>query len=80
MKRIKVNKELIQQLKPYWQELEKIQNEYFGKIFKLEKKMSKKTGIKDLEFFMCDNYYCGIGNDDRTMRLIHSNELEEKRN
>ena len=57
-------------LKPYWEELSKIEEEFGDKVYALEAKMSAEFG-KELEFFRCDGYICGIGNYDRTMKLIH---------
>ena len=57
-------------LAPYWEELSEIEAEFSDKVMKLEEKMSKEFGM-ELEFFMCDGEYCGVGNPDRTMRLIH---------
>jgi len=37
--------------------------------------MAKKTGIENIEFFFCDNEIVGIGNVERTMRLIHDVEF-----
>ena len=42
---------------------------------KPEREMAKKTGIENLEFFFCDNEIVGIGNVERTMRLIHDVEF-----
>jgi len=74
--KIKVTKKLINELKPYWKKLEKIEDDYFHEIYKLEKNMKKKLKIS-LEFFRCDGYYAGIGNEERTMKLIHAKELED---
>lgn len=74
--KIKVTKKLFKQLRPFWQEFRKIQGTYDIKIAKLEEKMMKKTGIKDIEFFSCDNEIAGIGNAERTIRLVHRAELE----
>jgi len=46
------------------------------KIGKLEKEMSKKAGIPELEFFWCDNECVGIGDGNREMGLIHREKLE----
>ena len=73
--KIKVTKELLKQLKPFWQELQKVQGSYNIKIAELEREMAKKTGIENIEFFFCDNEIVGIGNVERTMRLIHDTEL-----
>ena len=75
--KVKITKKLLKQLRPFWQELGKIQDYYDTEIAKLEEKMIKKTGIKDIEFFFCDNEIVGIGNTERTMRLIRDTELEE---
>ena len=63
-------------LKPYWKELLEIELQYYNAVYRLEKRMSREIGIKDLEFFMCDNEHVGIGNAERTMPLIHGEELE----
>lgn len=75
--KIKVTKKLLRQLRPFWQEFRKVQDRYDVKLRKLEEEMAKKTGIKNIEFFFCDNEIAGIGNVERTMPLIHSTELEE---
>lgn len=73
--KIKVTRKLLKQLKPFWRELQKIQGSYNIKIAELEEEMAKKTGIENLEFFFCDNEIVGIGNVERTIRLIHDTEL-----
>lgn len=72
---IKVDKQLIKKLKPYWKRFDKLQDSFLEKVYKLEKEMSEATGIRGVEFFSCDGYYCGIGNEERTIRLIHDEEL-----
>ena len=72
---IKVTKKLLKQLKPFWRELQKIQDSYNIKIAELEEEMAKKTGIENIVFFFCDNEIVGIGNVERTIRLIHDTEL-----
>ena len=73
--KIKVTRKLLKQLKPFWQELQKIQGSYNIKIAELEERMAKKTGIENIEFFFCDNEIVGIGNVERTIRLIRDTEL-----
>ncbi len=75
--KIKVTKKLLKQLKPFWQELQKIQGGYNIKIAGLEEEMAKKTGIENIEFFFCDNEIVGVGNVARTIRLIRDTELEK---
>jgi len=77
---IKKTKELIDKLKPYWKELQKIQTNFVTSLIEIEQKMEKETGIKDIEFFQSDVGYCGIGNVQRTMALVHDTELEEEKN
>lgn len=73
--KIKVTQKLVKQLKPFWRESQDIQDSYNIKIAGLEREMAKKTGIENIEFFFCDNEIVGIGNVERTMRLIHDVEL-----
>jgi len=66
-------------MKLYWAMLGCEETRFYAKVYELEKKMHEDTGINDLEFFMSeDGYFCGIGNIERTMDLIHSPELEKK--
>ena len=60
-------------IKKYWSMLDKIEDEYNRKIYRLEKLMEKETGIEGIEFFRSpdDGSMCGVGNVDRTMELIH---------
>lgn len=74
--KIKVTKKLFKQVKLFWKELQKIRDSYNIKVSDLERKMAKKTGIENIEFFSCDNDIVGIGNVERTMRLINDVELE----
>jgi len=39
--------------------------------------MEIKTKINGIEFFMNDGEFIGIGNEKRTMELIHDTEIEE---
>ena len=57
-------------IKRYWNDLQHVDSVFSKVINQLEVAMEKETGIKGIEFFMCDNEYVGIGNADRTMRLI----------
>ena len=63
-------------LKQGWKQLQKDEDEFYGLISATEKWMSKKTGIKGLEFFKSDGDYVGIGNGSRTMKLIHQEKLQ----
>jgi hypothetical protein len=79
----KERKKLIKQLKPYWATLTKIRDKFYNKIYRLKQKMEKETGIKYIEFFVCDDGYVGVGsgeydkNGNRVLPLIHDWELEE---
>ena len=69
-------KELIKKLQSYWIEVQKLDNLHRTLVYELEKKMEKAIGIEGIEFFMCDNSIVGIGNVERTMELIHGEELD----
>lgn len=75
---LKPTKKQLKIMKLYWAVLQDEINIFNGKIGKFEKEMSEGTKIDDLEFFLSEyGYYCGIGNADRTMNLIHAHELEK---
>ena len=64
------NKKQLKIIKEYWRQLQEDHNDFFELVSLLEENMSTEAGIKDLEFFMCDNEYVGIGNADKSMKLI----------
>jgi hypothetical protein len=74
---IKVDKKLLNKFKPYWKDFQGIEADFYKKIGNLERKMSKELKIDNLEIFVSDSEYVGIGNYERTMRLIHRFELEK---
>ena len=76
MNKITVDKKLIKRLKPFLQAYLLYEQKYSAELYKLETNMSEITGIIDMEFIFWDNEFVGIGNADRTMRLIHREELE----
>ena len=55
----------------YFAELDKIENEFYSKINLLEAKMSCELLEDGLEFIWVDNSIVGIGNWDRSMKLVH---------
>jgi len=60
-------------IKQYWQKLKEAESEFIEKVMGIETDMETATGIKDIEFFMADNEYVGVGNADRTIDLIYLN-------
>jgi len=66
----------IDRLKPYWKQKEQCTDKYFASLCKIETSMSKELGIKGMEFVWCDNYICGIGDEDRTIKLVPDHQLE----
>ena len=58
-------------LEKYWKLLDKVEEAFGKKINKIERQMSKELEIKDLRFFWCDGEIVGVGNESRTMKLIH---------
>jgi hypothetical protein len=69
-------KKLIKRLKPYYEQFKEIEDRYYKEIGDLEREIEGVLGIKNIEFFFCDNECAGIGNADRTMELIHLEEIE----
>jgi hypothetical protein len=59
-------------LKKYWKQMEAAQDFFYADIRQIEKEMERETGINGIEFFRSpdDGCYCGIGNVDRTMKLV----------
>lgn len=74
--KIKVTKKLLKQLKSTWKKAKQAQEEYWSLIEAIETHAKEKTGI-DIEVFHSDGELAGIGNYERTMRLIHAYELEK---
>ena len=54
-----------------------IKSEFDSRVSDLEKELEREVNVEGIEFFMCDNEYVGVGNADRTMRLIQTDELEK---
>lgn len=79
MKTRKFTKTEIKKLKKHWAILERIEYNFLKKVDNLEKEMSKDLNIEDLIFFLSDGGYCGIGNETRTIDLIHSHKLEKRK-
>ena len=77
--KIKKTLALIKKLKPYLSELQLIEDEFYSQLELLEKKMEKDLKIKGIEFFWSDNSIVGVGNINRTMELIHIEEIEEEK-
>ena len=73
----KLPKAIIKRLKPYWLKLERLEYEFLKKVDNLEKDMQKEIGINYLEFYCDDFGYSGIGNDSRTIKLIHGEQLRK---
>ena len=68
---VKPTKKQLRIIKLYWKKLNEIENEFYSRIQELEEQLSHEVGINGIEFFACDNEYVGIGNADKTMKLIH---------
>lgn len=73
---IPTKKQLIM-IKEGWKLFQEITDAYYKNVSNIEHNLSKNTGIKEVEFFWCDNECVGIGNVDRTMKLIQREELEK---
>lgn len=57
-------------IKEAWEQMQLDYSEFLSYVQVTEEWMSRKTGIDGLEFFMIDGDYVGVGNADRTMKLI----------
>ena len=77
--KIKPTKKQLKIMKEAWEQLQKDEDTFSGLVMATEKWMEEKTGIKDIEFFRSpdDGCYCGIGNAERTMKLIQREKLEK---
>jgi hypothetical protein len=64
-------------MKLYWAMLQEELNNHYVRVAQLEMKMWRDTGINDLMFFQCDGDYVGIGDVNRTMKLIQQEELKQ---
>ncbi len=72
-------KEQLKIIKEGWKRFRFIQDNAFEQMGRIEKNMSKETGIKGLQLLhdeMCMGWY-GIGNVSRTMPLLQREELEK---
>lgn len=85
MKKTKIKKEykykktsqLVKKLRHYWLQALEATSNYYDTLVKIEELASKKTKIKNLEFFFSDNYLAGIGNADTTMELIQDSDFKK---
>ena len=77
MKKYKITKELIEKLRPLYLDYCRLELEHSRSIIKLQKKMCKVTGIKNIEmcFDPTSDNFMGIGNRSRTMELIQSDDF-----
>ena len=57
-------------LKPYWVNLQELTDMYQDMVETIEQRMNSDLGRTDLEFFRGVDGYCGIGNLDRSMKLV----------
>ena len=58
-------------LRKYWDSLQIYQETFCNMVSSIEEIMEKETGIEGIEFVRgCDGHYCGIGNIDRSMKLV----------
>ena len=73
----KFTKKQIKILQKQWKKFLKIDDEFWRKLNKLEKETSKLVGVKDIDFFYCDNECAGIGDYNRKMKLIQHDEIEK---
>lgn len=76
--KLKPSKKQLKIFQKFWKEHNKIRNEFYGKEYTLEKEMNKKfNDLGTLEFFNCDGECVGIGNVERSMKLLQRDKLEK---
>ena len=75
---IKPNKAQMKIFKKGWKRFQRDLDYLWKEMSITEKWMSRKTGIEGIEFFKADmgGDWCGIGNADRTMKLLQRESLE----
>jgi hypothetical protein len=71
-------KQQLKIMQVYWEKLQILLQKYAKQVFDLEQDLAKETGIDGCEFFSCDGEYVGIGNIERTMKLIQRDKLQGK--
>ena len=74
---IKPTEKQLNLMKLYWAMLQTELSMFYSRVGQLEKDMSDDTKIDGLEFFQSDNDFVGVGNYDRTLKLIQREELEK---
>lgn len=67
---VKPNKKFLDNIPMYWSRYSVCETLFYHELSLIEKRMARDSGIKDIEFFFCDGECAGIGNGDRTMKLI----------
>ena len=72
----KLTQNQIDIMKIYWWFLQRELTVFYKKVAELEKGMAEHTKIKDMEYYMCDSEYVGIGNASKTINLFQRDELE----
>ena len=63
-------------MREYWEKLQSAQGKFLGEVRRLENLMSRDCMIKDMEFFMVDNDYVGIGDGARKLELTQREKLD----
>jgi hypothetical protein len=71
-------KNQMEAMKLYWSMLQTEYSLFYARVGQLERDMSDAAKIDGLEFFQCDNDFVGVGNYDRTLKLIQREELEKR--
>lgn len=75
---IRPTKKQLEVFKLYWAMLQSELTLFYAKVGELENEMSVISEIDGLNFFQVDNDFVGIGNYERTMKLIQKEELEKR--
>ena len=77
--KIKPTRKQLKVMRECWAQLKLDETAYYDTVRSNEVWMEKETGIKGIEFVrdeMMGGEWVGVGNGDRTMRLVQNKELE----
>jgi len=73
---VKPTKKQLKLMKEWWEELQRVENEFYEAVGKLDDGMERETGIEGIEFFRNDfGEFVGVGTIDRKMKLIFGEGL-----
>jgi len=73
---IVLTKKQLKILRRGWEKYQKVLDTFYQATFDIERWMEEQTKINGVEFFWGDSEVIGIGNAERTMKLVLRKDLE----